>query len=189
MQKKLGRRVRVFREKKEMTREQLAEASGLTVDFLEALEERDLSPSLGPLFRISRALGERLGTFLDDAENADPLIIRKDQRKEDITMHSSSGKRETVRFHSLGRGKSDRRMEPFHVELLPEDAEAASELSSHQGEEFLVVLKGRVKLLHGRDNYVLEPGDSLYFNSIVPHHVGCEGDEPAEIYAVLFFPE
>jgi quercetin dioxygenase-like cupin family protein len=141
------------------------------------------------LFKVSRALGIRMGTFLDDAEIVDPVIVKSSERSDDLTMHSGGGKRETVRFHSLGKGKADRRMEPFHVELFPEEDGAGHELSSHQGEEFLVVIKGRVRFVHGKETRILEPGDSLYFNSIVPHYVGCEGDEPAEIYAVLYFPE
>jgi transcriptional regulator with XRE-family HTH domain len=189
MRKKLGDRIRKFREDKEMNREDLADAAGLSVDYVLALEEQGLSASLGPLCKVSRALGVRLGTFLDDADVVDPVIVRKTDRANDLTMHSSGAKRETVRFNSLGKGKADRRMEPFHVELLPEGEQDEPELSSHQGEEFLVVTKGRVRMVHGRERHVLEPGDSLYFNSIVPHYVGCEGDEPAEIYAVLYFPE
>lgn len=189
MQEKLGQRIRKFREDKEMSRQDLSEASGLSIEFIDALEDEGLSPALGPLFKVSRALGIRLGTFLDDAEIVDPVIVRKNERTQDLTTHPGDNHRGAVRFQSLGKGKADRRMEPFHVVLNPEDDSAEQELSSHQGEEFFVVLKGKVKFVRGKEKHILEPGDSLYFNSIVPHHVGCAGDEPAEIYAVLYFPE
>jgi quercetin dioxygenase-like cupin family protein len=93
-----------------------------------------------------------------------------------------------MRFHSLGRGKTDRHMEPFYVELLPESAEAPR-LSSHEGEEWFVVEAGQVEVIYGRDTYRLTVGDSIYYNSVVPHWVSCAGPEPAAIYAVLYIPE
>ncbi|MFW5488726.1 MAG: helix-turn-helix domain-containing protein [Desulfovibrio sp.] len=184
---KLGERIKTFREKLELSREDLADRSGLDLAFITSLEEEDVYPSLGPLIKIARSLGVRLGTFMDDEENVDPLIIRQMEREEELTMRPGIRRDAALSFHSLGKGKTDRHMEPFFIEIRPEEGE--HKLSSHEGEEFIVVVSGKIKLLHGRNEHILGPGDSLYFNSIVPHHVGCEGDSPAEIYAVLYFPE
>ena len=62
-------------------------------------------------------------------------------------------------------------------------------MSSHEGEEFIVVVSGRVELIYGRETHVLNSDDGIYYNSVVPHHVGCIGDEKASIYAVLFIME
>ena len=188
MEPKIGGRIRSFREKKELTLNQLAERTGLSLAFLKAVEEEDLYPSLGPLLKITRALGLRLGTFLDDQVSRDPLLVRLADRKEELTMHQGRGSKASLRFFSLGRGKTDRHMEPFFIELLPEEGEAHP-MSSHEGEEFIVCTKGKVAIVYGPDKTVLGPGDSIYFNSVVPHSVSCEGSEPAEIYAVLYFPE
>ena len=184
---KLGARIRMYRERKELTREELAQRSGLNLDFINALEEQDLYPSLGPLLKVTRALGLRLGTFMDDAGSTDPLIVRKAERKQGLAMHTPH-KDEALRFYPLGKGKTDRHMEPFFIEVLPESA-ADKTLSSHEGEEFILVHKGKLEILYARQTYVLEPGDSIYLNSVVPHWVGCHGDEPASIYAVLYFPD
>lgn len=93
-----------------------------------------------------------------------------------------------LKFYSLGRGKSDRHMEPFFIEIFPESAKE-KKLSFHEGEEFIVVVSGKVEVIYGQETHVLEPGDSIYYNSVVPHHVGCFGEAPASIYAVLYFPE
>jgi transcriptional regulator with XRE-family HTH domain len=184
---KLGARIRTYRERKNLSREELAQRSGLSLDMINALEEQDLYPSLGPLLKVTRALGLRLGTFMDDAGSTDPLIVRKDQRKQGLAMHTS-GHGEALRFYSLGKGKADRHMEPFFIEILPESA-ADKSLSSHEGEEFIVVHKGKLEVVYAKQTYVLQAGDSIYLNSVVPHWVGCNGDEPAEIYAVLYFPD
>lgn len=185
--KKLGSRIRAMRERQALSRADLAERAGLAEGFIAALEDEDLYPSLGPLLKVSRALGVRLGTFMDDMSTADPLIVRLGERSEELSMHGDD-KHLSLKFHSLGRGKSDRHMEPFYIEILPEEKDAP-QLSSHEGEEFIVVLSGQVSLVHGRERHVLSPGDSVYFNSIVPHEVAAAGNAPAEIYAVLYFPE
>jgi transcriptional regulator with XRE-family HTH domain len=183
----LGARVRKFREERQVGIEELAERTGLSPSLLRAVEEEEIYPSLGPLLRISRALGVRLGTFLDDQASADPLIVRRAERHEDFAMHDRSGSPASTHYFSLGRGKPDRHLEPFFIELIP-DAGAPA-LSSHEGEEFLIVHSGRVELFYGGERHELEPGDSIYYNSVVPHHVGALGAAKAEIYAVLYFPQ
>ena len=185
---KLGDRIRTFRERLEISREELAARSGLDSSFIKAVEEEDLYPSLGPLLKLARGLGVRLGTFLDDEPGSDPLIVRAGDRHEELAMHPAGSKAPSLRFFSLGKGKSDRHMEPFFIKVLPEDGIEKS-LSSHEGEEFIVVLSGAVEILYGQERFVLAAGDSIYLNSVVPHRVSCHGPEEAHIYAVLYFPE
>ena len=184
---KIGQRIKKFRENKEISLEQLADRTGLDLSFLTAVEDQSMYPSLGPLLKISRALGVRLGTFLDDQVSQDPLIVRVADRKEELTMHTECAD-PAMTFHSLGRGKSDRHMEPFFIDIAPGCAKDVK-LSSHEGEEFIVCVKGRVAITYGQEKTVLEPGDSAYYNSVVPHEVANAGSEPAAIYAVLYFPE
>lgn len=183
----IGKRIRSYREKQNLTIGDLAERTTLTEDFIRAVEDEDMYPSLRPLVKLARALGVRLGTFMDDHVSSDPLITRLAEREEELIMHPD-GKEAGLIFHSLGKGKTDRHMEPFFVELMPESANDTA-LSSHEGEEFIVVHSGKVRITYGREESVLEQGDSTYFNSVVPHNVSCAGDEKAEIYAVLYFPE
>lgn len=184
---KVGRRISAFMEKQAMSIEDLAKTTGLETAFLQSVIKDNVYPSLGPLLKIARALEVRLGTFLDDQLSADPLIKRKPERKSELSMLRGKDKPVALKFYSLGKGKSDRNMEPFYVELLPESAEE-KELSSHEGEEFIVVQSGSVELIYGTETYNLQAGDSIYYNSIVPHYLSCDGGEPAAIYAVLHIP-
>jgi quercetin dioxygenase-like cupin family protein len=90
-----------------------------------------------------------------------------------------------VCFFPLGRGKTDRHMDPFHIEIA---ADASAPLSSHEGEEFIVVVSGEVELVYGGAAQVLRPGDSAYYNSVVQHAVKASGGQAAAIYAVVFMP-
>lgn len=184
----IGKRIADYRQQAGLTPADLAARTGLETGFLKAVEENDIYPSLGPLIKIARALGVRLGTFMDDHISDDPLIIRLAEREQQLTTHRGKQDQTEAVFYSLGRGKSDRHMEPFYVELMPESGRDKS-LSTHEGEEFIVVVSGQVALIYGQDSYVLNPGDSMYYNSVVPHHVGCAGDRKAAIYAVLYIME
>lgn len=184
---KVGARIRRLREAKSLSLEDLSARSGLSIDFLQEVEEDNVYPSLGPLLKIARVLGIRLGTLLDDQISQDPLIVRLGDRKEELTMLKGKDKPVALKFHSLGRGKTDRHMEPFYIEILPEPAED-KKLSSHEGEEFIIVLSGEVEIFYGQETCILKQGDSIYYNSVIPHYVSCRGPR-AEIYAVLYFPE
>ena len=184
----VGQRIKSFMARKEIDIPALAAKTGLSADFLISVVQDNVYPSLGPLLKIARALDVRLGTFLDDQLSRDPLIIRQAERKSELSVLRGKDKPADLKFYSLGKGKSDRHMEPFYVELLPESAEEKN-LSSHEGEEFIVVQNGQVEVIYGDETYVLNPGDSIYYNSIVPHYVSCRGEQQAAIYAVLYIPK
>ena len=76
-------------------------------------------------------------------------------------------------------------MEPFIVTLEPV-AIKEKRLSTHEGEEFIYVLEGDVEVHLEDHTDTLEPGDSIYFKSSIPHHIMCPGEEPARILAVIF---
>jgi len=185
---KLGGRIQKWREEQGKTYEDLATMTGLNVDFLETLEKTSLCPSIGPLQKIARALGVRLGTFMDDQASKDPIITRAGERNVDLSMQHAGSKRASYKYYSLAKGKSDRAMEPFIIDMNPE-SETERTLSTHQGEELILVLKGTLKLIYGREEFILEQGDTVYYNSAVPHYLGTAHDESAQIYAVLFYPE
>ena len=180
----LGRRIKTYRERLEMSQEDLAKSTGLDLSLLQAIESEQVYPALGVLIKLSRALGQRLGTFMDDQFQEDPLIVRMAERQVEMAPH----KGETpgpYRYFPLGRGKTDRHMEPFFIEIGPDQDKSTS---SHEGEEFIVVVSGEVELVYGKKNFLLKPGDSMYYNSIVPHYVGAAGGQKAEIYAMVFMP-
>ncbi|BCS99088.1 DNA-binding protein [Desulfoluna limicola] len=186
---KIGSRIAGLMEQRGVSLDELVERTGLQRDFLKNIgDEKEYFPSLGPLLKISRALGVRLGTLLDDQVSEDPLIVRKDDDKKEIDMLPDKDKPVALKFYSLGRGKTDRHMEPFFIEILPESAQE-KKLSSHEGEEFIVVTEGEVEVIYGAETHLLKTGDSIYYNSVVPHYVSCASETKACIYAVLYIPE
>ncbi len=188
---KLGKRIKAFRQAREISLEKLASDTGLSLEFLHGLEDNNVYPSIGPMQKIAGALGMRLGTFIDDEVSRDPIISALDGTSPDVHMQNCRTQNVSYGYVSLGKGKSDRNMEPFHITIAPlseEEQAKEQKTSSHQGEEFMLVLKGKLKVVYGPETYILEEGQSIYYNSIVPHYVGAHGQEPAQILAVTYHP-
>jgi transcriptional regulator with XRE-family HTH domain len=179
-------RVAALRTARNVSVDDLATRAGLEPGFVRDLENDEAHPSLATLMRVARGLGVRLGTFIDDKVSTDPYVVRSAQGREELTTNRGKNTPTSLRFHSLGKGKTDRHMEPFLVEILPESENDDAE-SSHEGEEFLMVLNGVVELRYGGVPHRLDPGDSIYYNSVVPHRILSIGG-PALVCAVLYLP-
>ncbi|MBI0583311.1 MAG: cupin domain-containing protein [Methanomassiliicoccus sp.] len=181
---KLGTRITNYRERLGLSVEELAKNAGIDDDLVRNVENGTVYPSISVLVKLSRALGQRVGTFMDDQFIADPLIVRAGKRKEETTPHHGAGPG-NYHYYPLGKGKTDRHMEPLYIEIEPN---GEKELSSHEGEEFIIVVQGEVELTYGHEQHRLTAGDSMYYNSVVPHNVAAAGNARAAIYAVVYTP-
>ncbi|MDR0623120.1 MAG: cupin domain-containing protein [Treponema sp.] len=192
-----GERIVELRKTYSVSRETLAERSGLPLELIRNIEEAGHIPDLAPLIKISRALGVRLGTLLDDHEELGPVISRAGETTASarfVTGLPSGGSAEragNIRahqglvFNALAAHKGGRHMEPFIVDIEPD---AEQEKSAHEGEEFIHVLSGKLSLEYGTASHVLNAGDSVYYDSIVPHRVLSAADKPVRILAVIYTP-
>lgn len=183
---RVGSKVATVRDSLGITLEELAERSGCEVGLIRRIEAGELVPSLAPLIKIARALGVRLGTLLDDAAGLGPVVTRRDQAAGATRLRSleTGAGSTTLDFFSLAPGKSARHMEPFLVTVHP----GSGAPSTHEGEELLFVLEGRIEVAYGKDLHALGPGDSIYYDSIVPHRVSAAGGADARILAVVYAP-
>ena len=183
----VGEKIKNLRESKNITREELSERSGLNLDQIILIEENTNLPSLAPLIKIARVMGVRLGTFLDDNDELGPVVTRKTDKTESISFSNNASElRKHMDYYSLSKTKSGRHMEPFIIDIIASEAEFT--LSSHEGEEFIYVLEGTIEINYGKDTYWLEPGDSIYYDSIVAHHVHAYNNATAKILAVVYTP-
>ncbi len=187
-QDKIGKKIKDFREFRKVSREDLALKANLDPSQLECIEEKGTVPSLGHLIKITRALGVRIGTFLDDLDHVGPVIVRGGEEKSTLSFSTrDKGSREHLNFYSLAPDKTGRHMEPFIVDIEPAN-ESDYKLSSHEGEEFIYVMEGSIEINYGKDTYRLNTGDSIYLDSIVAHNVHTAGDLPTKILAVVYYP-
>jgi len=186
---KLGEKIKQIRKNHEMSVEELAAQSQCSSELINSIENGNLIPSLTPLIKIARALGVRLGTFLDDAPQTGPIMVKKGESEQVIHF---SGKEDhpnasALDFYPLASGKADRHMEPFIIDVHPPES-TEYKLSSHEGEEFVYVMDGEIEILYGQDKYLVSKGDSIYYDSIVPHDLHAYGGKDAKILAVVYTP-
>ena len=181
---KVGGRIRTFREKLDMSVYDLSQKSGIDEKVINAIEKGQVLPALGVLTKLSRALGQRLGTFMDDQFKPDPIITRaQDLEAQKVAKEGTNVLGYAA--HSLAIGKPDRHMDPFRIEFA---ADGVDEVSSHEGEELIICIAGEVELTYGNDKSVLKPGDTAYYNSVVKHGLRALGGKPASIYGIVFMP-
>ncbi len=184
----VGFKIKGIRESKNLSIEEISERSGLSTDQIASIENDEFLPSLGPLIKIARALGVRLGTFLDDNDELGPVVCRAEERASSISFsNGATDARKHMEYHTLAKQKAGRHMEPFIIDIQPcEDRDF--KLSAHEGEEFIFVLEGEIEIDYGKQKYVLKEGDSIFYDSIVKHHVHGSIGKAAKILAVVYIP-
>lgn len=184
----VGEKISTLCVEKNVSTQELSERTGLTVDQLNTIQQSETVPSLSPLIKIARALGVRLGTFLDDGTEIGPVVHRTADLAGHATFSSQlSTANSHLDFFSLASKKTCRHMEPFLINIKP-SIQNDPILSSHEGEEFIFVTKGSVKITYGKEVTVLHTGDSIYYDSVVDHLVSALNDEEAQIVAVVYTP-
>jgi transcriptional regulator with XRE-family HTH domain len=186
--KDVGEKIRAIRERLYISNDELALRSNLDVEQIKQIEENGYLPSLSPLIKIARSLGVSLGTFVDDTEQIGPIVTLAEEKNKGASFSNKNLKaRSHMDFFALASDKAGRHMEPFIVDIRPGEANDYM-LSSHEGEEFIYVLEGAIEINYGKEVYVLNTGDSIYYDSIVNHNVHAYRDTPAKIIAVIYTP-
>ena len=185
-----GVKIKQLRQAANLSIEELAKAANIAPSQMEMIEEGKVIPTISCLIKLCRSMGVRLGTVLDGAEHPGPALSKHQEQKPRTVSLScdSAGDRSNLNFYALATGKSDRNMEPYiiDVEWIPEKEEKKSQ---HEGEEFIYVIKGKIELQYGTDSYTLEEGDSIYYDSVVPHCIStAEPNTQAKVLAVTYIP-
>ena len=186
----VGHKIKGIRESKNLSIEEIAERSGLSIEQITSIENDQNLPSLGPLIKIARALGVRLGTFLDDNDELGPALCRAEEREQKSSIsfsNDATDARKHMEYHPLAQQKAGRHMEPFIIDINPTENQEFN-LSAHEGEEFIYVMSGEVEVEYGKQKYTLKEGDSIFYDSIVKHHVHGAPGKSAKILAVVYIP-
>ncbi|MFA6930515.1 MAG: XRE family transcriptional regulator [Lentisphaeria bacterium] len=182
----VGEKIKNLRELREISIDELAQRCNMQPLQITKIEAGEVATSLTPLLKIARGLGVRLGTFLDDAETPGPVLSRAQESSKTVRFAGTSDVK-GLDFHPLAANKCDRNMEPFIIDVHPPFS-SAFELSSHEGEEFIFVLEGSIEVAYGKEKYLVAKGDSIYYDSIIPHHVHAMENKTARILAVVYAP-
>jgi phosphate butyryltransferase len=173
-----GLHIRHIREAKEIDREHLAHRVHLDPKFIGKIENQEVEPSASDLLKIANALGTDITALITGKEfhEKQTIVTRPGDR---IGVDRIQG----FNYESLAPYYSDRHIEPFIVEVFAQDPEHL-EYSQHVGEEFHYVLEGSLKIIIDKTEHLLNPGDSIYFDSALPHALYAVTDSTKLVSAI-----
>ncbi len=170
-------RIRELRDILEISPEEMAEKLEIDVDFYNEIESGKKDIPISMLYEVASILGVDFTTLLtgDSPKMKSYTVVRAGTGA--VVERYPGYDYTSLCYNFIGR-----EMEPMLVHLLPEDE--MPELVSHGGQEFNYVLKGKVRIIIGNKEHVLNPGDCIYFDPKLPHGQHAV-DEPAEFLTVI----
>jgi len=178
----IGKRLKSLREEKGLSLEELSGRTGFDAEFLAKIERQEIYPQLGTVIKLSKSLDAALGQVLAGKGDKPYSITRRRDQRTVARSTSHKGQKNIYTYKGLASEVKGRNMEPLIVHL---QGASEKELSQHDGEEFIYVLSGSVVLEIGDDHFELDPGDSVYYLSTIPHWIAAKSDG-AIILAVIY---
>ena len=171
----VGVRLQSIRKLKGLSQRELAKRAGVTNSTISMIEKNSVSPSISALKRVLAGIPMSLVEFfsVDFEENGAVQIVYKADELTDL----SSG---TVSMRLVGKGHRVRAL-AFLDETYPPGSDTGEEMLNHEGEEAGVLVSGRLELTVGSELFILESGDSYYFESTRPHRFRNPFDQPARL--------
>ena len=172
----VGKKIKKARTAKKISYDSLANETGFSIEFLKKVESGKITPPVGSLLQISRALAIDSGDLLKEDDG------RMQDRIKAYTKRTGS-----YAYTTLTPGAENKHLKAFRVKV---DAMKTHEGVSynHEGEEFVYVLDGTIEVVVGEHVNTLGPGDSLHFNSGIQHRLKNTGKTDAELIVVIYNP-
>ncbi len=185
----LGNKIRNLRKHRALTLQEVSDLTGLSKPLLSQIENNIAAPPIATLIKISTALGVKISHFFRDHEMGDRIVVVKKNERYSVKklFHHKNESKVGYRWESLAYPMVGKQMEPFIVEIEPRD-ENEMLYNDHKGEEFHFVMEGKVEFRSAEQTHILEKGDSLYFDSSIPHALrGVDG--VAKSLIIIFAPK
>ena len=181
-EKKIVKNIRKFRLSRKMSLERLAKLAGLTKGYVSKIENSRKAPPFSTLTKIANGLDTDVSVLIAEnsevPEDLDLCIVKKNERKEVVARGTLYG----YDYTALAYKKIGKNMEPYIIEPAFEE----KGVFSHEGEEFMYVLEGTHEFVYDGKKYLLNAGDSIYFDSKNPHSGRSIGRKRAKILGIMY---
>lgn len=179
----IGKKIRELRKNKKFSIIDLSQESGLSTGLISQIERNMVVPSIKVMWKIANVLEVNIGYFFDeDDENIEEkIVVRKNHRKSINTNDS------TKSYELLMPNLNNKSIE-FILITLNKETKINKELVSHKGEECGYIIEGKMKIILENKEYILEEGDSFYFDSKIPHVYENYGDETCVLVCAMTPP-
>ena len=184
--KEVAGRIKDLREAKGYTPEQLAKLTGVSVEDYTLLEKGETDFSFTFIYKCAKACGVEVVDLLEGRSTTltSFAITRRGEGLKILKQHG-------VEYNNLAPKFKEKLAEPFLVKFpyLPEEQNAPIKLNSHNGQEFDVIVKGSLKVQVSNHVDVLHEGDSIFYNSLIPHGMIAVSEGGCEFHAVVLNPQ
>ena len=177
----LGRRIRELRLTRKFSLKQLAAGAGVSTSLVSQIENNRVDPSLSTLRKIALTMGVPVFALIAESAPGEASFIPKSRRRR---VSFPQGGPEYEIIHSELTKKMG-----IMIGTLPAGGMTSEEPIAHDGEECLVILKGRVQVEFQAGCRELKEGDSLYFDSSAPHRLVNPGRTPCRYYLIITPPK
>ncbi|MEW6527421.1 MAG: XRE family transcriptional regulator [Spirochaetota bacterium] len=179
----LSDKLKQFRVQNNLSYQQLAAITGITSELLQKIEERHVYPSLKIIHQLTRSLQKAKAVAGSPVEwgytviKKDEIIQSKNERPKD---HSHTG----ILTHSAATVNEAAIVKAYIITL--EGNYTKKDFSIHNGEEFIHVKKGAIKITLGANDVTLQQGDSIYFLSLIPHKIENIASHESIIHVIVY---
>jgi transcriptional regulator with XRE-family HTH domain len=184
LESQIGIEVRKRRKDLDLTVAELSGAAGISIGMLSKIENGSISPSLATLDSLARALNIPISRlFSEREERRDCSFVKAGQGVRIERRGTKAGHLYDLLGHSLGGSIA---VEPYLI-TLKKDAVPYTDFR-HAGVEYIYMLTGKVRYRHGDQNYVMEPGDSLFFDAAARHGPEELIKTPMTYLSIIIYP-
>ncbi len=164
----IGGRLRGLRQEHGYSMRKLGELAKVSASLISDVERGNVEPSISILKRLAAALGTTLMYFFTEPGQSDGRVIRNNERRS-LGELPPDAKGSGIRFE-LASPEETKLIEAI-IGVYAPGASLGDEPLTHEGEEWGMVLEGRLKVSVGDEVYFLDPGDAIWFPSTKPHRM------------------
>jgi len=180
----IGAKIKKLRLAKKLTLQAVARETGFSPALISQIENNNVSPPIATLSKIARFFDVKIGHFFaEEEEECRYELVRADERKQMPRVISRAGTSQGYSYESLSWRKQNKKMEPFLLSVTEKVSEENT--YSHDGEEFLFVMKGTAELLLDEQRFELTEGDCVYFDSSLRHRLLSKDGLEVQVLAVV----
>ena len=160
----IGDRIKALRIAQNRTMQEIAEASDLSKSMISKIENNKAVPSVAALVKTARALGTTISGLLEHDAFLNAILTTRKKAEDNLTITDKG-----YYIYPYGSEYHEKKMQPFL--FVARKGEVKLHEVSHEGEEFIYVVSGQMKMQVGEVEYLMKTGDSLYFNSLQKHGI------------------
>jgi transcriptional regulator with XRE-family HTH domain len=161
----IGNKIKKLRKEQNRTLQEVADQCGFSKSLLCKIEKGVVSPALATLSKLSKTLGVKINYLVEEGNNNSVVFTTAEDRVKEIPVKTDKG----YSFYVFAGERSLKKMQPFF--MTAKFGEVIEHELNHDGEEFIFMIEGEMKVKVDCVEYHLKSGDSLYFDSVIPHGI------------------